>query len=126
MKSFEEREAILERFCEKVGLLKPLAALALAAGSNDIKKTAAAGFVSVYEPVLNMYGEGLNEAINPVSEESLPMLIIALKLTLQKIEEKNPDAAQIADTLMPLYGANIERTEKYKPFDFRRRGEGIS
>ena len=69
---------------------------------NDIEmmNTIKMNIVAAHQPVLQMFTEELQEAMNPITKAGAPAQIVALKLFAQAIERQYPQAKEMADALM--------------------------
>lgn len=61
----------------------------------------------IYQPIVDMYTEELNSAINPTSKFTMPIVIMLLRQISELIELKNPDAVETAKELNKVFPAGM-------------------
>ena len=117
MKTFEERLKIIKQFDKELIDAKCEASACFHSKDIDINAMREFNkrFVDAYFSAVRMYTEGLFEAINPVSDITLPALIASLRMLLNELEKRDKSALGVADTLMKSMDMNVIRsTMKYE------------
>ena len=66
----------------------------------EMMSTIKRNIVAAHQPLLQMFAEELQEAMNPITNASAPAQIVALKIFAQAIERQYPQAKEVADALM--------------------------
>lgn len=108
MKTIEEKRKIIKQ-CEKELIdAKCEASAFFLSKDTDINTMCKFNkrFINAYFSVIRMYTEGLTEAINPISDMTLPALIASLRLLLNELEKRDRSALGVADTLLKSINMN--------------------
>ena len=80
----------------------------------DVKLNALLKMGEIYQPIVDMYTEELNSAINPTSSFTMPIVIMLLRQMSELIEKKNPDAAETAEELNKVFPAGMIELQPVK------------
>lgn len=107
--TYEEEVEIIKEFHSKLNSEPPAR---IAQGDTEEAESAILKIIEAYEPVVDMYEEELNTAINPTSRKTVPIVIMLLRQMAEGIAKQHPDAAEIADILNKIYHGNVIQVSK--------------
>ena len=105
--TYEEKVALIEHFRKQAyPIIEALEdayenndSVAISKLSRDLKKA--------YIPIVNMYTDELNKAINPTRVSTVPVVIMLLKRATAGIIQHNPDAAGVVEMFEKMFATDV-------------------
>ena len=110
--TYEEKAALLENLHkqaypvigELVDAYENNDIVAISKLSRDLKKA--------YMPIVNMYTDELNKAINPTRVSTVPVVIMLLKRATTGLLQHNPDAAGVVEMFEKMFATEVLQISK--------------
>lgn len=122
MMDFNKKIEIIRKASKQMG--KEIDMLKAAADDVKTQKKALLKVLLINLPVIEMYTDALNEAVNPVNDMTIPIVILLLRQMANGISKRNPAAAEVAkglETLIP--NDTMEIRLKYDAVKKQKEGE---
>lgn len=110
--TYEEKVALIEHFRKQAyPIIEALEdayenndSVAISKLSQELKR--------VYRPIVNMYTDELNKAINPTRVSTVPVVIMLLKRATAGIIQHNPDAAGVVEMFEKMFATDVLQISK--------------
>ncbi len=121
MKTVKEKMAVVDEFNRLMLEMQPLTKKAVEGDDDDKLTTAYAMNVKICRPVLQMYIEEIQNAVNPVNSNTAFIVVAALEIITDGIKRLGEVDDGLVDALR--FGIGVDTTKISAPKEFWREVE---